>query len=100
MTHGVVSMLKVREFASTLVNCVVPTGYGNYYAIKRADDLKLFDLEDLKHMMKINRVYLYLWVSFSQGPEIYSFTKDGKKLLLNILFFDLVPFPEVGGNFK
>ena len=87
MTHGVVSMLKVREFASTLVNCVVPTGYGNYYAIKRADDLKLFDLEDLKHMMKINRVYLYLWVSFSQGPEIYSFTKDGKKLLLNILFF-------------
>ena len=31
---------------------MVPTGYGNYYAIKGANDLKLFDLEDLKHMMK------------------------------------------------
>ena len=100
MTHGVVSMLKVREFASTLVNCVVPTGYGNYYAIKRANDLKLFDLEDLKHMMKINRVYIFGFHSVKDRKYTPSQKTAKNCSLIYLLFFDLVPFPEVGGNFK
>ena len=95
MTHGVVSMLKVREFASTLVNCVVPTGYGNYYAIKRANDLKFFDLEDLKHMMKINRVYIF--GSHSVKDRKYTPSqKTAKNCSLIYFFLTWYPFPGWG----